>query len=112
MPIRLFEIGNVVTLDPDTETRVNESRHLGAIMMGPEIGYAEARATLDALLFELGIDGTYRAALHPTFIEGRLAEIRTADCWAQAGEIHPQVLNNMGVTFPVAYLELFLHRVF
>lgn len=112
LPLRIFEIGNVVTLDDTTETRVNESRHLGAMIMGPGVGYAEARATLDALLFEMGISGEYREAVHPSFIEGRLAEIQSPGCWAQAGEIHPQVLNNLGLTFPVAYVEIFLHRVF
>ena len=111
MPIRLFEIGNVVTLDGETETGVNESRHLGAILMGPNIGYAEARATLDALLFELGLEGSYRSANHPSFIEGRMGEIVCQRVQARAGEIHPQVLNNFGLINPVAYIELTLYRV-
>jgi len=111
MPLRIFEIGNVVILDDETETGVNESRHIGALLMGPNIGYAEARATLDALLFELGYRGEYRQADHPSFIGGRLAEINTDKCLAHAGEIHQQVLNNFGLIFPVAYLELRLFRI-
>lgn len=111
MPMRLFEIGNIVILDSDTETGVNESRHIGAMLIGPDIGYAEARSALDSLLFELGFKGEYRPAVHPSFIEGRLAEIDSPTCWAHAGEIHPQVIGNFGLTFPVAYLEMRLMRI-
>lgn len=111
MPIRIFEIGNVVSLDETSETGVDESRHVAAMLIGPGIGYAEARATLDALLCELGFSGRYQPALHPSFVNGRLAEIRSESCWAHAGEIHPQVLNNFGLTYPAAYLELRLLRI-
>ncbi len=111
MPIRIFEIGNVVTLDNKTETGVNESRHIAAMMMGPGIAYAEARATLDALLFELGYTGEYQPVLLPSLIEGRTAEIRAEQCQARVGEIHPQILNNFGLIFPAVYLELTLLRI-
>lgn len=111
LPMRIFEIGNVVTLDPETETGVDESRHIGAMMIGPDMGYAEARAVLDALLFELGFTGEYRPAELPSFIPGRLAEIDSTGCRAYVGEIHPQVICNFGLAHPAAYLEVRLLRV-
>jgi len=112
LPLRLFEIGNVVSIDDSAETGVEESRHLGAIMIGPECGFTDARAALDALLFEMGAKATYREVEHSSFIAGRVAEIESGKFWARAGEIQPQVLNNFGLIFPVAYFEIRLARIF
>jgi phenylalanyl-tRNA synthetase beta chain len=113
VPQRIFEIGPVTFLNSQTETGVNEYRHLAFGIIGPGAGYADGRAVLDAVLRELGLKGEYRPLEHPTFIEGRCAEVTIAnDLWARLGEIHPQVLNNFGLTYPIVYCELRLARVF
>jgi phenylalanyl-tRNA synthetase beta chain len=112
MPQRLFEIGNVIHTNPDMETGVNEFRHLAFGITGPEAGYAEGRKVLDSVLRELQFEGEYKPVSSPTFIEGRLAEVTGENgLWAQVGEIHPRVLNNFGLTFPVTYCELRLMKV-
>ncbi len=113
VPQRIFEIGPVTFLNPQTETGVNEYRHLAFGIIGPGAGYAEGRAVLDAVLRELGLKGEYRPLEHPTFIEGRCAEVIVGnDLWARLGEIHPQVLNNFGLAYPIVYCELRLVKVF
>jgi len=110
---RIFEIGPVTFLNPQTETGVNEYRHLAFGITGPDAGYAGGRAVLDAVLRELGLNGEYRPLEHPSFIEGRCAEVTIGtDLWARLGEIHPHVLNNFGLAYPVVYCELRLARVF
>ncbi|MBN1352314.1 phenylalanine--tRNA ligase subunit beta [candidate division KSB1 bacterium] len=112
VPQRIFEIGNIVLINPEMETGVNEYRHLAFGVIGPEAGYAEGRAILDSVLREIGSKGEYKAAAHPAFSEGRLAEVTNSNgLWARIGEIHPQVLNNFGLSSPVAYCELRLMRV-
>jgi phenylalanyl-tRNA synthetase beta chain len=113
VPQRIFEVGAVTFLDPQTETGVNEYRHLGFAVTGPETGYAEGRAFLDSVLRELGLKGEYHPLEHPSFIEGRCAEVTIGnDSWAHLGEIHPQVLNNFSLTFPMVYCELRLSKVY
>ena len=112
VPQRIFELGNVILLNPEMETGTNEYRHVAFGIIGPEAGYAEARMILDSVLRELGLSGKYKAVTHPTFCEGRCAEVTNEDgLWARIGEIHPRVLNNFGLAFPVAYCELRLVKV-
>lgn len=107
VPQRIFEIGPVTFLNPDTETGVDEFRHLAFGVIGPDTGYAEVRAVLDSIMRELGLSGEYRVAGHPTFIDGRYAEVSIEnDLWARLGEIHPQVLNNFGLAYPIAFCEM------
>src|SRR5205085_4929049 len=54
MPIRLFEVDNVVELDDKAETGAGEKRSLALVEIGRESGYASARSVVDALLRELG----------------------------------------------------------
>jgi len=109
VPQRIFEIGPVTVINPDTEIGVSEFRHLSFAVIGPETGYAEGRSILDSILFELGYKGKYRSIEHPTFIEGRCAEVTVPGSdilWAQLGEIHPQVLTNFNLAYPMVFCEL------
>ena len=50
---------------------------------------------------------------NPTFVEGRAASFRSTENWsAYLGEVHPEVLTNFGLTFPVALAEFTLQRMF
>jgi phenylalanyl-tRNA synthetase beta chain len=113
MPIRLFEIDNVVELDDAAETGAAEKRHVALVEIGEESGYATARSVIDALLRELGWPAEYAAIDHPTFIEGRAAQVSVGGkSVGILGEVHPQVLTDFGLTYPVALAELTLERVF
>jgi len=112
VPQKIFEIGNVVHLNPEMETGTNEYRHMAFAIIGPDAGYAEGRMYLDALLRELKWDATYSPVEHPTFCEGRCAELTNDQgLWARLGEVHPQVLNNFGLNYPIVYGEIRLSRV-
>ncbi len=113
MPIGIFEIDNVVLLDPQAETGAAEDRRMAFVEIGRESGYATARSTIDALLRELGWTPKYAAIDHPLFVAGRAASF-TIDGKPMGilGEVHPEVLTNFGLTFPVALAEITLQRVF
>ena len=112
VPQKVFEVGPVTFANPQKETGIDEYRHLGFAVIGLTTGYAEGRAILDSVLRELGLKGEYRAVVHPSFIEGRCAEVKIGnDSWARLGELHPQVLNNFSLAYPVVYGELRLAQV-
>ena len=68
---------------------------------------------MDALLRELGWQVEYTAIDHPTFVPGRAAAFCIAGQQVGTlGEVHPEVLTNFGLTYPVALAELTLQRVF
>jgi phenylalanyl-tRNA synthetase beta chain len=112
VPQHLFEIGNVIQMQPDKETGVAEYRHLAFAIIGPEAGYAAGRSILDAVLREIHRTVEFQTDHHPSFTEGRVAKITGADgTWGRLGEIHAQVLANFGLAFPVVYGELRLMQV-
>ena len=112
VPQRVFEIGPVTFLNPETETGIDEYRHLAFGIIDSAAGYADVRAVLDSILRELGVNGEYRPAVHPAFIEGRCAEMVGGDMWARLGEIHPLVLNNFSLAYPAVLCELRLAKVY
>jgi phenylalanyl-tRNA synthetase beta chain len=121
MPLRLFEIDNVVLLDPEAETGTREERRIGFVEMGPEAGYATARSVLDAVLREMGREGTYSLSDDPMFIAGRGASVVTRDGFqGYIGELHPEVITAEAIRklgfaqeldYPVAIGELTILRV-
>ena len=113
MPQRLFEIDNVVELDDAAQTGAAEERNVALAEIGRESGYATARSVVDALLRELGWKAEYAAIEHPTFVPGRAASVTVGGRpIGILGEVHPEVLANFGLTYPVALAELTLQRVF
>jgi len=112
LPQKIFEIGNIVLIDPEKETGTSEYRHVAFAVIGPEAGYAEGRATMDAILHEIQKKVSYSADVHPSFSQGRFASISGEnDIWGFLGEFHPQVLNNFGLAYPVVYGELRLMQI-
>jgi phenylalanyl-tRNA synthetase beta chain len=114
MPQQLFEIDNTVNLDDDAETGASEYRTVAFAEAGTESGYATIRSACDSLMRELGWEAEYeRFAGAPTLIDGRTAMVTVAGQGIGIiAEVHPQVLTNFGLTFPVAIAELTLQRVF
>ena len=109
MPLRLFELDNVVQLDDSGQLGTREERHLCFAEIGPEAGYASARACLDALLRELGAtDVRYTALEHGSFTAGRCARFDAGGLSGIIGEIHPEVIVGCGLSYPIALVEITL----
>ena len=110
MPQRLFEIDNVVELDDAAETGAAEERRVALVEIGRESGYATARSVMDALLRELGWTGRIRGdrASARSSKAARLLFKSNGKQIGILGEVHPEVLTNFGLTFPVALAELTL----
>jgi phenylalanyl-tRNA synthetase beta chain len=112
VPQHIFEIGNVIVLNPARESGVSEYRNLALAIIGPEAGYAEARANIDSVVREIGFKAQYTPFTHPSFIEGRCAQIIYGNnLKGLIGEVHPEVINNFNLSYPVAYCEIELCEV-
>ncbi|HEX8494420.1 MAG TPA: phenylalanine--tRNA ligase subunit beta [Pyrinomonadaceae bacterium] len=121
MPLKLFEIDNVVLLESSAETGIREERRVGVVVMGSEAGYAAVRSVLDAVLREMGQEGTYSINDDPTFIPGRGASVVTSDgLQGYLGELHPEVITAEAIRklgfaqeldYPIAIGELTVWRV-
>lgn len=108
LPLRLFELDNVARLDGDAPTGAAEERRLCFVEVGKEAGYATARANLDALLRELGVEASYTPLDHPSFTTGRAAQFTTGSMSGRLGELHPEVVVAFGLDHPTALVEVTL----
>ncbi|MGM0371913.1 MAG: phenylalanine--tRNA ligase subunit beta [Halobacteriota archaeon] len=105
-PQHLSEIGFVAQVDSSTVTNVAEGRSVAAVLAGPEATYEDAKGRLQVLADHFGVDLATPATEHPSFIDGRVAEIRLdGDSVGVIGELHPAVLVEHDLEVPVAGFE-------
>jgi phenylalanyl-tRNA synthetase beta chain len=112
-PQRIFEVGDCVEPDLKRENRSRERKSLAAVIADPSASYTDIRSILDSILLNLGLDCRVRAWSHPSFIEGRVAQIQFESRGIGfLGEIHPEVLEKWGLEVPVSALEVDLSFIF
>ncbi len=109
-PHRIFEVGKVA--------RTNERQNYGSVTLDT-VAMLIADATADfnllnqniaALLYFLRVEYSLRESDDPRFIPGRVAEVvHFGEVLGVFGELHPQVLENWGITVPCAAGELFFN---
>ncbi|MBN2156086.1 MAG: phenylalanine--tRNA ligase subunit beta [Candidatus Lokiarchaeota archaeon] len=113
-PIKIFEVGDVIIFDASSETGATQKLHVCALTHHSSAEFTEIRSLLDFLTQTLGIwnDLEVKPSDNPTFISGRTGEIWIKNSRVGIiGEIHPEVLENFGLRFPVAIFELDLSLV-
>ncbi len=112
-PQHIFEIGDTVIPDTTKETGAAVVKSLTCSISGSAAGYEDISSFLDAFMRSLGAEYTLRAAKHPSFIEGRSAEVIIKNKPVGiVGELHLQVLENWKLEMPVAAFELDLGEIF
>lgn len=100
LPQKFFEIGEVAL--PSGE---NQSR-LAAAIVSDSSNYTGARKFLESVLRDMGTPSPkFAEEKSKSFLDGRVAGT-TGEPKAIVGEIHPQVLRNFGIEYPVAVFEL------
>ncbi len=106
-PQNVFEVGTVARLDNFESTGVLEEEHVACALCYAKAGFNEIKTKLQALCYNFGKELRTAAAGHPSFIEGRCAEVFIGDKKAGIiGEIRPQVLKKWGIDMPIALFEL------
>jgi len=106
-PQDIFEIGQVVLLDPKAETRSRNPVRMVWGHIGKVSDFTMAKQALDFLMDRLGVSYKMEDADHPSFVPGRVARVVVGKKKvAYIGEIHPQVLENWGLQMPVCLFEL------
>ncbi|MFA5363655.1 MAG: phenylalanine--tRNA ligase subunit beta [Candidatus Bathyarchaeia archaeon] len=112
-PQRMFEVSDVIKLDPTSETYTQRRIHLAAVSSHPTANFTEIKSVLESLLMNLGFkDWTMKETDHPSFLEGRAAAVMLADMeLGFVGEIHPEVLNNFELENPTGAFEIDLQKI-
>lgn len=106
-PQRFGEVGPVVVPAPGSETGAETRYHAGVMVASEAAGFAEAAALVDYLLRTVDVAGVREPAEIPGTIPGRAARTRVAgEAVAEAGEVAPSLLEELGVPVPVAWAEV------
>ncbi len=106
LPQKIFEVGYVQT--------DSKEMHLSFGIIDSKASFTVAKSITEAILRNFGIkDYTISEISHPTFINGRCAEIKiNGEKIGYFGEIHPAVLENFELGYPVAAGEINLEKFF
>jgi phenylalanyl-tRNA synthetase beta chain len=111
-PQRIFEVGDVILLNPKSETATDTVRRLCFATTHKHANFTEIKQVLRAIMDNLELKFNVEETEHASFIQGRVGIINVNDQKAGIiGEIHPQVLKNWKLENPVAILELDLKKL-
>lgn len=113
LPLRLFEVQDVVVADPTTEVGARNERRIGAVNCNRSAGFEVVHGLLDRVMLLLevpwkGENGYCLQAMDdPSYFPGRCAAIMYRGvAIGTVGVLHPQVLQAFEVSHPCAVLEL------
>ena len=105
-PQDLAEIGLAAYADDDENTGVAEHRTVAVVLARHDATYEDAKSRLASLCHDFDVDLETPATEHPTFIDGRAAEVVIdGESVGVIGEVHPQVLVEHDLELPVAAFE-------
>ena len=114
LPQRIFEVGTVVFLDDTCETCTHDYKKLAVAITHSTANFTEIKSTVAALFVNLGLEMNIEAYNHPSFIKGRCAMVNGTSEWKSEkleitgyfGEVHPEVITNFNLEYPVIAFEL------
>jgi len=105
-PQELAEVGFAAVRDESEPTGVAERRTVAAALARTDASYEDAKAKLAALARAHGVELATPAADHPSFIDGRAAEVvLDGESAGVIGELHPAVLVEHDLELPVVAFE-------
>ncbi|MDR2543214.1 MAG: phenylalanine--tRNA ligase subunit beta [Treponema sp.] len=100
-PHKIFEVGKVAWLDETENTKSKTHQFAGFLHAGSDANFNTAAAELQALFYYLSREYNVQESSDPRFIPGRAAAIMyNGNEVGVFGELHPEVLDNCGVTVP------------
>lgn len=114
LPQKIFEIGDVAYLDPEQETQMVTVKKLAAAQISSEANFTTIKSIVESFVANMGFEMELADSDNPTFIQGRCAEFTTKPLNDNTpftfkgyfGEIHPEVLTNFELEYPVIAFEV------
>lgn len=108
LPQDIFEVGEVTFVDPEADTGARERIQAAFAQIATKTGFAEIRALAQAITRDLGWPFDLAPVDAPFFLPGRAAAVRapSGSVAGVFGEIHPAVLERLGLQNPVVCGEL------
>jgi phenylalanyl-tRNA synthetase beta chain len=112
-PQNVYEVDDVVLLDPATETGARSERRLTVALCHARANFSEVKAVLNSILENLDVEAEIEEGGLDCFIEGRRFVAKANGeplCWV--GEVKPEALEAWELEMPVAALEMNVEKLF
>lgn len=111
-PHHVFEVGKVARFDEEDNHGVRTIDALGFVTADAGANFTQVAGQVSVLFYYLSREYTVEELGDPRFIPGRVARVMVGGREAGVfGELHPQVLENFGITVPVTVCDLDLQVV-
>jgi len=114
LPLKLFEISDVVFKDKEMGVGARNRRHMCAVFYNKTPGFEVIHGLLDRVMQLLSVapgDYNLTAVDDATFFPGRCAEIRhLGQPIGKLGVLHPDVVTQFEITLPCAAFEIDLEH--
>ena len=106
-PQKIFEIGDCIEFDENSETRTKQIRRLAGVISYDNANLTEIKSIVENVLKNLDKNYIIRELNHSSFIETRCGEILINDkSIGFFGELHPNILENWKLEKPVIAFEI------
>ncbi len=100
LPQRLFEVGDVLA-------GAKRRKHLAAVSISSKASFTEIKSLVESALRDLSVKSTVRPSASGAYLDGRGADVVVADkIIGSFGELHPEVIENFELGYPIAAFEL------
>jgi phenylalanyl-tRNA synthetase beta chain len=111
-PHRIFEVGKVAYLDASENSGTVTRHYAGLLHAGSDANFNSIAGQLQTLFYYISREYEVEESADPRFIPGRAAAILFKGKQAGVfGELHPELLENWGVTMPCATAEIDLEAL-
>jgi len=113
LPHKIFEIGDTASVNKSAEVGAEIEKYICCAISDYKVTFSDILSILDAIFGNLKVKYELRQTEHASFIDGRVAGIFiNGEDMGIIGEIHPLILENFGIEYPVAIFEFNLTKIF
>ncbi|NLT36810.1 MAG: phenylalanine--tRNA ligase subunit beta [Methanomassiliicoccus sp.] len=105
LPQRLFEVGDVMM-------GIKRRRHLAGVSISARASFTEVKSLVESVMRDLSVKYVIQPSSVGTYLEGRGADVIVdGACIGNFGEMHPQVIVDFELGYPIAAFELDLEAM-
>lgn len=114
LPLKLFEVSDVVQVDPEVDVGARNERHICAVYYNKSPGFEIIHGLLDRLMKLLDVKDYSLVGNddNPTYFEGRGAQIMAkGKLIGSLGVLHPEVCEKFELVNPCSAIEINLEKL-
>ena len=106
-PQRVFEIGDAIVLDTNSEVMTRDIRKLAGVISYDSANLTEMKSIIENIMKNIGMTYEIKEVKHPSFIESRVGEVVVNDrSIGLFGEVNPEVIVNFNLEKPIIAFEM------